>query len=394
MKRKTRRAVGPRPIARRRSAATSRADERVKELTCLYEIAQRLHSSSIPLPRILQSVVDALPSAWQSPRRARARLALDAWEARTPGAPAADTVQSAPIRVRGCTRGEIQVGYAPAPAGRRAPALLREEQRLLNEVARQVGICVERIEARAEQDALERKLRQAGRLASIGQFSSGLAHEINEPLGAILGFAQLVAKTPGVPSRARADLERIQAAALHAREIIRKLMTFARRMPPRRSPVDLNALIRNSASLWMLRCEDNGVRVMFDLAGDLPPLPADEAQIRQVVTNLAVNAAQAMPDGGTMRVRTMHRGGGAEIAVCDTGEGIPDNVMPRIFDPFFTTKDVNEGTGLGLSVVHGIVAAHGGRVEVSSQVGRGTEVQVWLPYLPEPVAEPPAGEGG
>ncbi len=349
--------------------------ERVKELTCLYAIAQLASSAATPLPRVLQGVVASLPSAWQQPEHAWARMMFDNIEYVNSGGRAAARCQSAPIMVRGRRRGVLQVGYPDGTAF----ALLDEERRLLEEVARQVGVLVERTEARAEQDALQMQLRHADRLATIGQFAAGVAHEINEPLGGILGFAHLIGQTPGLPRQVRKDVSRIQSATLHAREIIRKLMTFARQAPPQLTAVDLNRIVQESASLWLLRCEDNGIRVEYELAGDLPRVMADEAQIRQVVTNLAVNAAQAMLDGGRLTIATALRDGSAQLTVRDTGTGMAEETRARIFDPFFTTKDVNEGTGLGLSVVHGIVQAHGGSIEIDSLVGRGTVVRVLLP---------------
>ncbi len=349
--------------------------ERVKELTCLYAIAQLANSAATPLPRVLQGVVASLPSAWQRPEHAWARLMFDDTEYVSSGSRAAGRCQSAPIVVRGRRRGFLQVGYPDGTSF----ALLDEERRLLDEVARQIGVLVERAEARSEQDVLQMQLRHADRLATIGQFAAGVAHEINEPLGGILGFAHLISRTPGLPQQVRKDVSRIQSAALHAREIIRKLMTFARQAPPQPTAVDLNRIVRESASLWLLRCEDNGIRVDYDLAGDLPRVMADEAQIRQVVTNLAVNAAQAMLDGGRLTIATALREGSVELTVRDTGTGMSEGTRARIFDPFFTTKDVNEGTGLGLSVVHGIVQAHGGSIEIDSLVGRGTVVRVLLP---------------
>ncbi len=216
-----------------------------------------------------------------------------------------------------------------------------------------------------------------------------MAHELNEPLGGILGFAQLLAKTPQLPRQAKADIEKIEASALHAREIIRQLMTFARQTPPRDVRVNLNHLIKESAAIWLPRCEVEGVHLEYAFDGSIPEIVADDGQLRQVVTNLVINAVQAMPDGGTLRIETAHEDEWICLTVCDTGVGIPPHILPRIFDPFFTTKDVDQGTGLGLSVVHGIVSGHGGRISVDSTSSRGTRVKVNLPIhrLPEKSCE-------
>jgi signal transduction histidine kinase len=208
-----------------------------------------------------------------------------------------------------------------------------------------------------------------------------------------LGFAQLVAKVPRLPRQAREDVGRIEAASLRARDVIRQLMAFARQTPPREGRVDVNRLILKSADLWRPRCQAEGVRLEYALDPGLPETLADESQLRQVVTNLVVNAVQAMPEGGTLRIETAPDDGVIRIAVRDTGTGIAPEVLPRIFDPFFTTKDVDQGTGLGLSLVHGIVVGHGGRVEASSEPGHGTCVTVTLPVRTPVEDDGEDGEG-
>ncbi len=228
------------------------------------------------------------------------------------------------------------------------------------------------------------QLRHADRLATIGKLAAGVAHELNEPLGAILGFAQLLAKTPRLPARAAGDLHKIERAALHAREIIRGLLAFSRQSAPRLEPVDLNALIEDGLDRWALRCEDGSVTLTLDLERPLPPVAGDAAQLRQVLTNLVLNAIQAMPGGGVVRLETRRVGDGVELTVADTGQGIAPEDLPRIFDPFFTTKDVDQGSGLGLSVTHGIVTAHGGALHVDSALQKGTRVTVRLPLQAAP----------
>lgn len=378
----------------RSSVLTKKAlRERVKELTCLYAIAQVSGRPTSSLPEILQAVVDALPAAWQYPGRAAAQITLDGacFSSRKRLRPGARQ-EEVPLVVRGVTRGMVRVGYPAAVGHTHGSPFLAEEQRLLDEVARQVSLIIDRRETATEQERLHHKLRHADRLATIGQLAAGVAHELNEPLGAILGFAQLAAKTPRLPRQTRSDMARIQAAALHAREVIRQLMTFARRAPPHDACVSIAQLIRESAGIWLPRCEAGGVRLEYALDEGLPEIVADDGQLRQVITNLVVNAVQAMPAGGVLRIETGREGPWLRLAVCDTGAGIAPEVLPRIFDPFFTTKDVDQGTGLGLSVVHGIVTGHGGMIAVDSTVGQGTRVTVHLPLHRPP--DPPPGRGG
>lgn len=359
--------------------------ERVKELSCLYSIAQISGSPSASLEEVLQGIANMLPSAWRFPDLAAARIVLDRrgfssryWRTGGP-------CQTAALVIRGVDRGTVQIIYPTLPPSQLDLPFIEEEQRLLNEVARQISLIVDRKETTAEQERLQSKLQHADRLVTIGQLAAGVAHELNEPLNSILGFAQLVAKVPRLPQQARADIARIEAAALHGRKVIRQLLTFARQKPLRDSRVNITQLVRENADIWLSRCETGGVRIEYALDENIPDIVADDGQIRQVVTNLVINAVQAMPQGGVLRIETSVEGQSLRLAVVDSGEGIPPAVLPRVFDPFFTTKDVDQGTGLGLSVVHGIITGHHGQLSVQSTLGKGTCVTVLLPIyrLPE-----------
>jgi signal transduction histidine kinase len=238
---------------------------------------------------------------------------------------------------------------------------------------------VERRETEEEKDRLQEQLRHADRLATIGKLAAGVAHELNEPLGSILGFAQLAKKSAGLPSQAVQDLDRIVSASLHAREVIRKLMLFARQMPPRRSRLDLNRVVKEGLYLFEARCARQKIELALSLEADLPEVYADPTQLTQVLTNLVVNAVQAMPGGGKLSVETRADAEAVILRIEDTGKGMSPEVKKQIFLPFFTTKEVDRGTGLGLAVVHGIVTAHQGTIRVDSQVGRGTRFEIRIP---------------
>jgi signal transduction histidine kinase len=246
-------------------------------------------------------------------------------------------------------------------------------------VAHQVALIIESRKAEEERARLQEQLRHADRLATIGQLAAGVAHELNEPLGNILGFAQLMQKAEGFPPQAGQDLEKIIKASLHAREVVRKLRLFARETPPQKTRVDLNELVEEGLYFIESRCAKAGIELVRSLAPDLPEITADKGQLHQVLVNLVVNSIQAMPGGGRLEIRTAAGEGCASLIVEDNGTGMTPEVRSKIFVPFFTTKDVNEGTGLGLAVVHGIVSAHGGGIEVQSQVGMGTRFTVRFP---------------
>ncbi|MBD3289492.1 PAS domain-containing sensor histidine kinase, partial [candidate division KSB1 bacterium] len=226
---------------------------------------------------------------------------------------------------------------------------------------------------------LEDQLRHADRLATIGQLAAGVAHELNEPLGNILGFAQLIQKNPELSEQTNRDTEKIVAASLYAREVIRKLMLFARQTPPSKSSVNLNKIIQDGLYFLEARCQKSGIELIRKLDGKLPEIIADSSQLHQVLVNLIVNAIQAMPDGGQLIVGTSHSENAVILEVQDKGTGMDHKTLKQIFVPFFTTKDVDQGTGLGLAVVHGIVTAHGGRIDVESNPGKGSIFRVILP---------------
>jgi len=353
--------------------------ERVKELTCLYHLVQLEERPGITLGEVLQGIAELLPPAWQYPEIASARILLNDRQYPTPRFTDGVHKQSADIVVRGCRRGVIEVTYAAERPDLDEGPFLDEERRLIDAVAQQVAALIERRQADEDKAHLQDQLRHADRLATIGQLAAGVAHELNEPLGTILGFAQLIQKQPGLPEAVAPDLGKIVTTCLHAREIIRKLMLFARQMPPQKSRVDLNAVIEEALYLLESRCAGGGIALVRRLSARLPAITADRSQLHQVLVNLAINAIQAMPGGGTLTVVTRASGRHVLLRVEDNGIGMSREALNKIFIPFYTTKDINEGTGLGLPVVHGIVTSHGGTIDVTSAPGVGTRFEIRLP---------------
>lgn len=368
-------------------AAETALHERVKELTCLYGIAQVAGADGVSQEETLQRIADLLPAAWQYPEIACARITLDGRSYCTEGFREHGRRQAADILVNGSARGTVEVVYAEERPELDEGPFLREERNLINAVARQVALIIERRQAEEERLGLYDQLRHADRLATIGQLAAGVAHELNEPLGNILGFAQLAQKCPGLPEQARRDIEKIESASLEARQVIRDLLVFARQMPPQKMRVNLNHVVQKGLVFFERRRVGAGVELVCSLSTDLPEITADPAQINQVLVNLVVNALQAMPQGGTLTVRTHAGAGEVSLMVEDTGIGMSPEVRERVFVPFFTTKDVGQGTGLGLPVVHGIVASHGGTIQVESEVGRGTRFVVRFPAAERQDAE-------
>ncbi|MBI1753634.1 MAG: HAMP domain-containing protein [Acidobacteria bacterium] len=229
-----------------------------------------------------------------------------------------------------------------------------------------------------------RQLAQADKLASVGRLAAGIAHEINNPLTGVLSYASLLRKRMAEDVSACEDLDVIVRETVRCRGIIRGLLDFARPAAPARKPMDLNDVVRRSVSVVMTQLSLHHVDLSLGLATDLPLVQADANQIEQVVVNLLLNAADAIGEaGGNIRATTRPGlGGSIELLLQDSGHGIPAEDLPRIFEPFFTTKG-NHGTGLGLAVSWGIVEAHGGALEVQSELGQGTCFTLRLPTNPD-----------
>jgi PAS domain S-box-containing protein len=223
------------------------------------------------------------------------------------------------------------------------------------------------------------QLVQAAKMAAVGELAAGVAHELNNPLTSVLGFAELLLHNPETDSSTRHDVEIIAHEAKRARDIVRNLLSFARQAQPQREPDDLGKVLSQTLGLIRQQMEHSGVVVEEDYATDVGLVTMDSGQMKQVFLNLLTNAAHAMPHGGKLKLHTARQGDEVAISVSDTGEGIPPETLDHIFVPFFTTRPVGQGKGLGLAVSLGIVQGHGGRISVESQVGHGSTFTVWLP---------------
>jgi len=224
---------------------------------------------------------------------------------------------------------------------------------------------------------LEEQLRQSQKMEAIGRLAGGIAHDFNNLLQALLSAAQSARMQTEDPGLA-ATLDEVQGHVRSAAAVARQLLLFARRETTRRETVDLAVLVAEQAVLLRRLLPENIELEMTGVSGPLV-VNADAGQMGQVLTNLALNARDAMAGGGQLSIRTGEGGGEVFVEVCDTGAGMDSEVYEHMFEPFFTTKTGGEGTGLGLAVVHGIVTAHGGRMEVETESGKGACFRMWLP---------------
>ncbi|KPA18127.1 histidine kinase [Candidatus Magnetomorum sp. HK-1] len=357
--------------------------ERNKELQCMFEMTHIMESSESTFDNKLNKILKIIPSAFQYPQHTSVCISIEGKNYATQGFHEKECCLESDIHINDIICGYISVCYM----GRKTEDanepfdFLEEEKNLIISIARQLSLLLEKHEAQHRRLELEKQLRHADRLAKIGQFSAGFAHELNEPLGNILGYAQLASKNQSLSDSVKKDLESIIKSSLHAREIIKKLMLFSRQMPPRRLKIDLNQLVLDGLYFIESICAKKNIKIVRSLSHNIPPIKADPAQMNQVLVNLVVNAVHAMSFGGKLTISTSVSKNlkSVYLSIKDTGEGMSESVKKQIFMPFFTTKDVNQGTGLGLSVVHGIISSHEAKISVKSTVAKGTRFKISFP---------------
>jgi len=254
-----------------------------------------------------------------------------------------------------------------------------EESGLVCEVATDIGFALRGMEleerhkkAEAERIELGRKAELASRLAAVGEMASGIAHEINNPLTSVIGFAQLLMRKD-TPEDIRQDVTIIADGAQRVASIVKRLLTFARQRKPERKYININEIIEATLDLRAYEMETNNIEGSTQLAPDLPWTMADTSQLQQVFLNIIINAETEMKlahGRGNLLVKTETIDNTIRISFNDDGQGIAKENLERIFEPFFTSREVGQGTGLGLSVCHGIITEHGGKIYAKSKLGK------------------------
>jgi signal transduction histidine kinase len=278
--------------------------------------------------------------------------------------------------------------------------LLRERTKTLDAVTRltnENGRLVAELRLELERRAVDqRRMIQASRAAAVGDLAAGVAHEVNNPLTGVLGFAELLIDASALDDPRRADLETIRDEALRARDIVRALRDFASPRPPELAETDLSALVHQTVDLIRYSIERRGITIHEDLA-TLPPILIDGSAIQQAVLNILTNARQAVDDGGRLEVAVAAEGDGRLISITDDGVGMDATTARLAFDPFFSGRedavDVEPAAGLGLSVSNGLIESHGGTISIRSRPGRGTTVEIRLPVgRPDSIGDSRGGE--
>lgn len=275
--------------------------------------------------------------------------------------------------------GDEMIGRAVLVMPEGQPSLSREALQILAYIAaaalrrkQMEGTMQELREAQAN-------LIQAAKMAAIGELAAGVAHQINTPLTSVLGFSELLLERTAEDDPAQEQLEAIVRQAGRAHDTVRGLLDFSRQAGSHPEPAGINHILQETLALVRRRLELQGIELQESYAGGLPDLVVDIPRLKQAFLNVITNALYAMPEAGTLSIRTEQVAGEVRVHISDTGAGIPEADLARIFEPFFTTKPAGEGVGLGLSVGLGIVQDHGGRIQVESHQNQGTTVTILLP---------------
>lgn len=353
--------------------------ERIKELTCLYEVTSIIVNSDFDqLEPSIEAIAYCLKKALQFGDAAQVILKSKDYAVATNGNDQQLVAIESPIKVFNKVDGYIKVGY---PQNKYAASdFLEEEEKLLENVALAVGNLLERKQIRDSETTVKRHMERADRLHILGEITAGIAHELNTPLANILGFAELLKERITDVDAVR-DLEKIMDNAIFSREIVKKLMFFACEMPQEMSLVSLNPLVGNVLKLLGPSLREKKIKLTKSFNTENIELKADTVQLTQVLFNLIMNAVYYSPMGGKIDVKIMEEEKKIRIRISDEGKGIDPKNEDKVFEPFFTTKPIGDGSGLGLSVVHGIISSHKGSISHHPNDPTGTIFIVDFPKV-------------
>ena len=357
---------------------TLELQERIKELTCLYEVSSIIvNADSEGLELTFEAIAFSLKNACQFPDKTHIRIETELGNAMTgPFYSSAAFIKSS-IPVFNEPKGAIVAIINPSDD--KLHHFLKEEQQLLDNVALKIGNLLERVDIKNSELSMRRQMERADRLAILGELTAGIAHELNTPLANILGFSELLkSKLENDPTSLK-DIDKIISNVIFSREVVKKLMFFACEMPQVMKPVNLVAILKESLRLLEPNFHKKQLKHIVKVEGETMMLRADPVQLTQVIFNLLMNAIYFSPEKGLVTVIASQTDKHVKLTIADEGVGLSNEALHKVFHPFYTTKPVGEGSGLGLSVVHGIVLSHKGKITAKNNIKKGAIFEVELP---------------
>lgn len=352
--------------------------ERIKELSCLYDISLVLTKHEILLPTTLEFLCEILKKAWRYPDDAIVELKLEENYFLSEDIKEKTVYQSCEIFSFSTNVGFVKVHYPTSRFSK--DHFLPEEQKLLEKVAADLSIFYEKQKNKEKEALIELTAQRNDRLLILGEITAGIAHELNTPLGNILGFAELIGAGTK-DKQIQADINKIIQSAIYSREIVKKLMFFACEMPQHMEIIKVKPVIEQVLNMLGPNFKKADVSYRFTIEDSDVSAQLDSIQLNQVLFNLIMNAISVSPKGGKIEIKVKNDMEFFYIEIADEGPGINEKVRSKIFEPFFSTKPLGEGSGLGLSVVHGIVKSHKGNIVTFDNETKGTIFQVQLPLF-------------
>lgn len=348
-------------------------EERVKELTCLYELSKVVQQLELGLESQIEKIIEIIPKGWQFPDKLDVNIS---YRGNILGKEGIQIGLTESIHINQHKIGEIKVGYSNLSDEKNS--FLKEEQQLLSQVAIEIGNLITRHEQIEKEKLLNEQMKRDDRLHVLAELTAGVAHELNTPLGNILGYAEILKKSIEDKNK-RNDAQKIVSSALSAREIVKKLMYFSCEMPSNFKPIDINTVVKDTCNLLSLQLKQSNKHIEQKLELESLMVNGDSMQLSQVFINLLLNAKDAIATNQKIFISTKDLGDFVHVIIKDEGHGISESDLENIFKPFFTRKQ--HGTGLGLSVAHGIIQSHKGNIEVKSKIDKGTEFIITLPKI-------------
>ena len=347
--------------------------ERIKELTCLYEVSSIISNTDIDsLETSLTAILVSIKKAFQYPSATEISVVYKDVNYAT-GVLNDQLTISSKIQLFNQPKGEITASLTSNKS-----SFLKEEKQLIDSIALKMSSLLERIEIKENEKSLRRQIEHTDRLNILGEITAGIAHELNTPLTNILGFSELLQENFPEKSDFHTDLDKIIKNAIYSREVVKKLMFFSCKMPQEWQIADIKPTLKSAIDLLKPSLRKKEINCVLDIEDHLV-LKADVLQITQVIFNLVMNAIYFTPTNGTIEIKAYKTKTNIIIKVIDEGIGLNKNTKTKLFEPFFSTKPVGEGSGLGLSVVHGIIASHKGKITANNNPHQGATFKIKLP---------------
>lgn len=355
-----------------------RLKERIKELTCLYNVSSLIRNSDFSnIEKTLKGISVNVKDSIRFPDAAFVEIQTkEYYIAKGKQNSEAIFILSA-IKVFGEIYGSIKVGYPKLEFSQND--FLEEEKLLLSKVASEIGDLFERKQIKEKEILAKRQMERVDRLSILGEITAGIAHELNTPLANILGFTELLKERFKDDDIGAKDLQKVIDSAIYSREVVKKLMFFSCEMPQQMEVINCVTVIKEAISLLTPNFRKKNIKSELFFNKEVIELKVDKIQLTQVVFNLVINAIYFSPINGKIIVSIDETDKEVQLKISDEGIGIPTKSKDNIFNPFFTTKPTGEGSGLGLSVVHGIVKSHKGAIKYKANKPKGTIFIICFP---------------